>query len=336
MNTKQLFFQKIFIEKLKEVAPPSISLVDELIDILEISMDSAYRRIRSETALSIDEVYLLCKHYNISFDSLSDIDLNSVTFKYKSLANNESLLLEYLESIMHNLNQLASLSNSKIIFASRDIPFFYHFKYPELAKFKLYYWMRSIMNVQEMQSVQFEDSTINEQITTVGKNIFEAYIKVPSIEIWTTGVFDSLIKQVEYSWEAGFFKSKETALQTCSLIEEEITYIRQQAENKAKFTEEVRKFENQNNFELYVSDIEIGNNTIQTIAGENKAIFLTHHTFNSLLTTNSAFVAETEIWLNSLMSKSTLISGVSEKFRNMFFKEITQKLKALEQFINNG
>jgi hypothetical protein len=43
MNTP---LQALFIEKIKQKADAKLSLVNELADILEISNDSAYRRLR--------------------------------------------------------------------------------------------------------------------------------------------------------------------------------------------------------------------------------------------------------------------------------------------------
>ncbi|HET6225931.1 MAG TPA: helix-turn-helix domain-containing protein [Bacteroidia bacterium] len=61
--------QIAFIQLIKNSLPSNISLVDELSDLLKISSDSAYRRIRGESALSIEEITVLCKHFKLSFDS---------------------------------------------------------------------------------------------------------------------------------------------------------------------------------------------------------------------------------------------------------------------------
>ena len=60
--------QEVFIKHLKQVVPANVSLVDDIADLLKISNDSAYRRLRNETELSLDETYKICKHYKISID----------------------------------------------------------------------------------------------------------------------------------------------------------------------------------------------------------------------------------------------------------------------------
>jgi hypothetical protein len=50
-------------------------------------------------------------------------------------------------------------------------------------------------------------------------------------------------------------------------------------------------------------------------------------------TTSADFVHENELWLNNLLKKSTLISGVAEKQRNQFFMILRDKVETLRQKI---
>jgi hypothetical protein len=51
--------QQQFFQYLKENMPPHLSMVDELCDILSLSHDSVYRRIRGEKPMSFSEL----KHF---------------------------------------------------------------------------------------------------------------------------------------------------------------------------------------------------------------------------------------------------------------------------------
>src|SRR5437868_2689306 len=88
IDKDQTSAQTILMQKIKEMLPPNISFVDELAELLGLSNDSAYRRIRGETALSIEEIASICKKFKISFDSfINSSDAGMVTFSYKSLNN---------------------------------------------------------------------------------------------------------------------------------------------------------------------------------------------------------------------------------------------------------
>ena len=80
MESKSKIVQESFLNKVKTALPANISLVEELADLLEVSNDSAYRRLRCETPLNIDEIAKICTHFKVSFET--DIQPNSETVSF--------------------------------------------------------------------------------------------------------------------------------------------------------------------------------------------------------------------------------------------------------------
>ncbi len=72
--------QQIFFQHVKSNMAVHLSLVDEVAELLNISNDSAYRRIRGEKPLSFEELKRLCEHYRISLDQLFHLNNNSFLF----------------------------------------------------------------------------------------------------------------------------------------------------------------------------------------------------------------------------------------------------------------
>jgi hypothetical protein len=322
--------QTILMQHIKDMLPPNISFVEELSDLLGVSNDSAYRRIRGETALSIEEISLICKKFKISFDSfINSSDAGMVTFSYKPLSNVASTFKVYLENILNDLKKVAGFENRQIVFAAEDIPVFHQFSQPELSSFKIFYWMRSVLGVPEYEDKKYEKGIIDNELVEIGKKIIETYNNIPSIEIWSEDTTNSTIKQIEYYWDTGVFKSKEDCLLICTQLENLVAHIRKQAENNAKFNIHKAPGEFENNYTLYHSDVMIGNNYLLVTMGNVKVSYLGYHTFNSMVTTNGGFNAENEAWLKVLIRKSIQISGVAEKQRYQFFRKIEDRLKAL-------
>ncbi len=313
-------FQHLLLERIRGILSPSQSLAHELADILEISTDSAYRRIRGETHLSINEAMKLCNCFHFSLDSLALEHSNSVTFQYNYLENRIEHFKNYLNSINRDLSALLKADQKHIIYAAEDIPLFYHFEFPGLAAFKMFYWMKSVLNIPEYESKKFSFDLLDGDILETGKQLLSAYRNINSVEIWTDGILNSIIKQIKFYWDAGLFHSREDAIQLCDLLKEEIIMFQKQADIASK-----NGNADNNNFQLYISDIEIGNNTILATKNNHHATYITHHTFNFLVSSNCAFCIETRNWLNHLIQKSVLISGVSEKLRYIFFKDLLEK-----------
>ena len=57
------------------------NLANAVGDVLSISPDAVYRRYRGETALTIFELEKLCKHFEISLDSLFEMNKNKVVIE---------------------------------------------------------------------------------------------------------------------------------------------------------------------------------------------------------------------------------------------------------------
>lgn len=324
-----------FIKRIKDVIPPNHSLVDELADVLAISTDSAYRRIRGETSLTIDEVSKLCSHYKISFDVFGGNLAGSVTFNYHLLGNETLNFVNYLQNIRDDLKKIKQASDKKeIIFAAEDLPIFHHFRYPALSAFKLFYWKKSILNSPELDNQRFSPDVVSDEVLAVVTDIYRLYLDVPSIEIWTDDTLNSTLKQVQYYWESGLFTDADAARAVLNDIRMMINSIQKQAETSCKFDGEHVPPGREQNYQLYNSDLMVANNSILVTIGSHKAVYISHNTMNSMVTINSSFCEETERWLRNLIRKSILISGVGEKQRFQFFRRMNEKIKQVEDSLN--
>lgn len=322
-----------FLKNIEDILPISISFVHELCDLLEISQDSAYRRLRGETTLSFEEILKICRHYNISFDSYSSVNPNSVTFSYDKLGKDKAGFLAYLKNLKNNIQMIKNAPNCEIIYAARDIPIFQNYCYPMFSAFKMFYYMKSIMNVTEFETEPFDPALVPEEYLNLALEIYKAYLEVPSIEIWTDQSIYSTLKQIEFYWEAGLFKSKEDALKVCEELGQQISDIQRNAAHSSKYSFDQNPVE-KNNYRFYNSDVEIANNTVLVKLGDMKMVFHSHHTFYIMSTSNKHYIEETALWLDNIMKKSTLISGVAEKQRYQFFKKINKGLQKLQERIS--
>lgn len=329
MSTKKGTYemQEVFIKHLKNIIPANVSLVDDIADLLNISNDSAYRRLRCETELSLDETYKICKHYRISADTIFSNQAHSVTCNYIKLTDSAENFESYLTSLQNQLKQISKAENSKIIYAAEEVPIFHSFHTEKLSAFKLFYWQRSVLNVADYQTKKFDWDVIPKKQLEIAKDIHDLYLKVNSLEIWTSDTIQTTIKQIEYYYESGAFKEKEDAIIVLKELKEMVVAINQYAETENKNIK--------NNtlvvpFNLYNSDLVIGTNCIHVTIDGISYSYISFNTLNSLTTTNNQFCGEIEHWMKNLIKKSTLISGIAEKQRFQFFNKI---YKAIDQSI---
>ncbi|MEZ4937627.1 MAG: helix-turn-helix domain-containing protein [Crocinitomicaceae bacterium] len=73
--------QAKFLSELANKLGSKKKVAKAIMDTLEISQDSCYRRTRGETQFSIEEIQKLCLRYHISFDTLIGApDKNQIFF----------------------------------------------------------------------------------------------------------------------------------------------------------------------------------------------------------------------------------------------------------------
>jgi len=324
-----------FINKIRDTIPPNLSLVDEIADLLELSNDSVYRRIRGETSLTIDEIARISEHFKISFDMFSEAESETVTFNYGFLRNIEGFE-NYLKNILNDIHRfnMSQAEEKQVIYSANDIPLFRHFKFTELASFKIFYWLKSIIDIPEFESKKFSLSLIEGKTVNLCQDIYQEYMEVPSTEIWTEDTIKSHLRHIEFYWDAGYFEDKESALLICDQAHQEVESLLKQVECGCK--SENQKTNNKSKFNFYMSEIEIGNNIVLMKMGEARAVYLGFHTFNNIATTNPRFCQETEIWLNNVIKKSILLSEISSKYRFKFFNKMFEKFDVLRQKIENS
>lgn len=227
-------------------------------------------------------------------------------------------------------------NGGEVLYAAIDIPIFHHFNYPALMDFKMFYWQREVINDPALKDSPFNRDLVDDAVKEIAGDIYRAYADIPSSEVWTESTANSTIKQIRFYHESGLFARPEDALEVLDELLAEITNIEKQAEEGYKTDLSGEDPLIKGIFKFYVSDIEIGSNTVITRRDQGDAIYMGFQTFNTIITTNSKFCADTEVWLHNLIKKSTLVSGVSPRQRYQFFQGQRNKILKVREMVMQG
>jgi len=324
--------QNRIFEKIKDMLPAKTSFVDELALQLDISNDSAYRRIRGEKELSIGELLKLGTAYHISFDSLLNNNLHHVSFDYRSINGNISFEA-YFNSILENLKMVGSFDKKELIYVAKDLPLVQYFEYPSITAFKLFFWYKTILEDDKFNIEEYDPSLISNAIFETGRQIRGAYMKIPSIEIWNKESINSTLNQIEFYYDCGYFKDIELLESIFDELKQLVLHVKKDAELGYKSSLVHPSAKDKENYKLYYNEVTIGDNTIFFDMGDRKVANITHNVLNILTTSNPEFCNETHKVLLNIIKKSNLISVVSEKQRNNFFNAILDKIETLRSKI---
>jgi hypothetical protein len=321
--------QNQIFQKITDQLPPHISLVDEISDILEISTDSAYRRIRGEKHLSIYEVKKLCEKYRFSVDDLAGKSVNTVTFRTNLLSEENFNFTDYFKVLLDNIQFISGHEQTEVIFLLNELNLFQLIQVPEICAFKLYYWQKSNLSFPGYRDKLFTFDILNDEIIKLTSEITEHYTKLKTIEIATEEILISLLKQVLFYNEAGFFKTRSEVKKLCEKLVELVEHLKRQAELGFKFAYGKKPAGKEGNYLLYYNDIVLIDQIVLVRAGDNMSTYITNNGINLLQTYNKAFFQYNYQWCRNLIQKSTLISGTGEKERNKFFLKLNDKIQTV-------
>jgi hypothetical protein len=319
--------QVLFFQHLKTSLPAHISMAENVADLLQISIDSAYRRIRGEKPISFDELKTLCTNYNISLDQFVHIQNDSIVFNGKTATSTRFNFEEYLKSVLQNVEYMNSFSKKEMLYLNKDIPIFYYFIYPEMAAFKSFFWMRSILNYPEYAAKSFTIAeNVNEQIKQTGVKLAAAYSQLPSQEIWNIENINSTIRQIEYYKDTRVFANRDDIVTLYECLEKTIDHIQRQAESGYKFSIDGKQVNKHVTYKMYVNEFILGDNSILALLGNTKVAYLNHSVINFAFTKDPSFCDYTWQHFQNIIKKSTLISEVGEKERSRFFNVIKEEI----------
>ncbi|MDZ4758606.1 MAG: hypothetical protein SGJ10_10800 [Bacteroidota bacterium] len=335
MSENQSAAQMHFIQMIKNKLPNHVSLPEQIASLLNIGDHSAYRRIRGEKVMSLDEVLLLANHFEISLELLNPkISNDQVWFSFKTLDNKSFTFEQYLQSQIDHLERISKAKEKEMIYSAKDLPVFHYYHFDELAAFKIFVWKKAIMGLEEYQDRQFSIDTVNEdQNIVMGKMALERYIAVPSVEIWNDETPHSVLRQIHFYYDMGVFKNKKEALVLVDQFMEMMNHLEKQAEVGHKFHVGDNPSEYGSTYKLYNNEVVLCDNSIFAVTDDQKGVFITHNTLNYMFITNRDYCDTTQLWLNNLMKRSTLISSASEKARTQFFNTIKEKVEVVRKRI---
>jgi len=318
--------QQYLFDRIKEIVPNDKSLVAAVSEILHISEDSSYRRIRGETPLVLDELKELCQYFHLSIDQLLQVNNNSTLFETIRIHNRDYTFDTFLTDIIKRLAIVNKSPEKHMYYLTKDIPLFYHFLLKPLFAFRYFFWMKSILQHPDFTNQQFSIDCLPPKVEAAGKTILEIYNQIPSTEIWNTECINGIILQIEYYKDVGFIP-RATIEKIYTALEETIDHLQLQAELGKKMLPGENPAHKPEIFSFFSNRITLGDNTILVTTNNGSITFLNFEILNYMFTSDAHFCGDTFNGLQNLMRRSTLISTASEKQRNIFFNILRNKVK---------
>lgn len=324
--------QEQLFRQIRERLPEGRSLADTLTELLHLSYDSAYRRIRGETALVLEEARILCDHFHLSLDSLLHHREGSVAFTPVMISQTGLSFHDYLQGIWNSLQAVAAHRQRELIYVCKEMLPFYNFGYRPLFAFRYFFWMKSIVQHPDFARRTFSPDCLPPEVEAIGQSILRLYNDIPSTEIWNTECINSWINQIAYYREAGYIRTEADVEALHAALADLMAHLRVQADKGVKFFPGESPEARPAHLRLFFNSLVLADNTVLALVDGRRVLYLNYDVLNYLSTQDEAFTADVHDKLQALMRRSTLISQVSEKQRAQFFGLINRRIPGYDWY----
>jgi len=310
------------------------SVAEQVAELLQISTDSAYRRIKGEKPVTFDELYKIATHYRISLDQLMSINTGTILFQGQYLNKQNFRFEEYTSSLLQNMAYMNSFKEKEFYYSCKDLPIFYHYVFRELAAFKWFFWLKTYFQFPEFERRKFRFSDFPDELFAMDQKMLNLYNQIPSIEIWNIESMNIIFQQVEFYRYAQVFESDRDAYMLYEAVEKLWYHLEKQASLGYKFAYGDPEEKPLAKFRMYFNEVLLGDNNMLLVLDGAKLSYLTHTTINFMITRDMVFNENMYNHLQNQMKRSTLISAVSEKERAKFFRIIRERIARRKEALN--
>ena len=319
--------QILLFHQIKSQLPSHISLPEKIASLLDISIDSAYRRIRGEKELSFDELTQLCTEFNISVDQLLNLSEGKVLFYGKFLAPDLFDFEDFLQHILQTLKQVNSFDEKQLTYQNKDISLFFYLMFPDMIAFKYFLWMKTHFQFPEFKNAVFSFDYLQPVHWKLISQINQEFLTIPSTEIMNPDNILTDLRQIEYFKVTHGFHLTDDMNRVYDSVDKMIDHIELIAQAGKKFLPGETPSNKNQSHKIFVHDFHYGDNETVAQVGENKITILTHSAINFISTNDKQLSEYSWDFMQNIIRKSTLISVAGEKARTCFFNLIRQRIK---------
>ncbi|HET9429976.1 MAG TPA: helix-turn-helix domain-containing protein, partial [Chitinophagaceae bacterium] len=313
-------------QAIKRRLPADASVSEEIAKLLGISTDSAYRRMRGEKQISLEELYALCTTYRISLDQLMNIETGAFMFQGNLVDSKTFRFDAYLTGILNYMAYFNSFKKKEIYYMCKDMPIFDHFHFREVAAFKRFFWLKTYLQFPELAKAKFRIADYPDEIYVLDQKILGLYNQIPSVEVWNIESMNIFFRQIDFYQDGQVFESENEVFRLYEALEKLWDHLERQASLGYKFDHNDPEQKRMADFSMYFNEVLLGDNSQLLVLDDSKLAFISHSTINYIMTRDLAFTENLYNHIQNQMKRSTLISAVSEKERSKFFRIIRDRI----------
>jgi hypothetical protein len=336
---EDLILQSRIIDEVRRMVGAK-ELISSLAELLNLSQDSIYRRVRGETLLNIYELQQILLHFDLSLDDYLDASARRVSFSFQAINEQAFNFKDYLAYVERMMRRVAQSQNAHMMYFAKDIPIFHLFNAPKLAAFKLFYWRKTVLDFSAYRNKKFSFDQRDEEVNDISRRIRAHYYKVPATEVYSPETIDATLNEVMFYFTSGFFQDPHDALLVLDSLEELLAHLALQCEKELRFKPAKERGPDTQpvvypdvTYTVIFNEILFTDATVLVRLDEEKWSYLSNNGLHVLGTRDVNYYDQCHAAYELIARRATRISGTSEKERNAVFNRYHTRIQLLRKRI---
>ncbi|MFV0330759.1 MAG: helix-turn-helix domain-containing protein [Dysgonomonas sp.] len=306
----------VIVSIIRSYIPENVNPVHILTEVLNLSKESVYRRMRGKIPFSFAEVIEISRYFGFSVEEI--VNRKYSYFQQVGNENNRTGWLDIditscqlFSGNVELYKNLQKAKNSNTFIASTRIPVFFTMSFDRITTFYLYKMTHQLMDVP--LDFHFSDFEVNQDAASLRQQFIYYYSRIKNLTILIDkNCFQNIINEINY-----FYERKLLSIEDRAIIKNELFLVLDLLEQVA------RKGYNDcdTKVDLFVSSIGVEANYAYYQFDNNTLSYSWTYGFNNITANND--VNTTDIyqkWFDSLKKYSTYITRCNHKQSAEFMK----------------
>ncbi|MCB0633362.1 MAG: hypothetical protein KDD15_26685 [Lewinella sp.] len=328
---KQVQLQQQLLEIILQRFPKRSLAVARLSELLQVSNDAIYRRIRGDTLLAPDEISLLATRFNVSIDNLINDNEQQILFTFNPFEQEVTGFEVYIDQLLSAALHIRELPEVELFYSVQELPIFLLPDFPQLMTFRMYVYGFNYWKFDFLENMPFRPDLMAKSTLDKARQVNRIYNEISSHELWNLSLIDNTLNQIEYLATIGRFGHIDQIRALFVELEAVIDHLQTMAKYGKKFIWNTPIRANAADFDLYYNEFARTTDSLLISSPERKILFTSFGSPDFLSTQNQRFCLHLENWFRTIISRSTSISSHSERKRDWFFRHLVQKVKQTQE-----
>lgn len=339
MNDTNDNFQQRFFERLSNRFPSRAELVRRVGETINVGRDAVYRRFRGETRLTVDEMIILSRAFDIQPRlGLADVERKNVStgLRYPDQRGDVRDPEAYITFLRHQLDMMRELPELSFDFATPELPIYYEFYSPLLFTFKMFIHGITTWDVAGWRETKFRPDLLDPRLHRSVRQAIREQYAFEARELWSIGVLDVTLRQISYVAQINRFSDPDDAHRLLDELLTIIDHLELMAKKGKRFYPGEEAREDSPNFCVYHNELSNTNNVALFTSRDHRFLFTTLVSPSYIATADDRYCNSVHRWFEKLIEHGNPLHSAGGKYAAQYFGRLRRQVEHCREQVKMG